>query len=128
MVERSLSLDEWQVLVRLERWIADIAALRQMLGDRALVTGVDAERARAMFGAIKHGLRDECDAGARLRGYEQISEVERRWYQPTIRMAYSALQSKLNTTPGGRWAGELGQAAAVIVAAIENLKADAHTA
>lgn len=114
MVARPLTTDEWQVMVRLERWKAEIEALLRLLAGRSHLGGADAERAREMFGYIKHGLRDECEAGAKLRGYDQLSNVERRWYHPTIRMAYATLQSKINTGPGGRWAAELSQAAQLI--------------
>jgi hypothetical protein len=109
--------EQWYVLVRLERWGTDVAAVRHLLGSHDPLRGGEADLARRMLRRIKAGLREQA-GGARVR--VPVSDLERH-YQATMRAVYAALRSRVHTSPGARWARDLESALAVIDTAIRHV-------
>ncbi len=114
--------DEQSCLERFERHAAQLKELMDLIGGRPRLVGPDNTVAHELYRSVKGRLRQDYRSGETDRGYEALTDAERRWYYPTIHEAYGALHSHVTATLGQKLFGELSDVHSMIVMTIGEMK------
>ena len=115
-----LAADKKACLKKLEAIKAELDALDELMGDKAILFGEEKSRAQEMLKKIKATLRAEYRRTSSAKN--KLNTAEEYHYGPTIHEVDCAIRVKYNSIPNAQWRSEIYDALIDIRHSISGLK------